>query len=119
MRVVRVEHMVDIFKKGKFNLFALTETKLKGEGEASWVKVNGIIFGVQVVERAREGVAVLLNDVWHSTVLNMGVLAQELYGLNSIFQGLKFMWWWGTAPMKERMKKEIGFGTTRTGLWFV
>ena len=40
--------MLDIFKKGKFDLLALTETKLKGEGEVSWVKVNGIICGVQV-----------------------------------------------------------------------
>ena len=35
------EEVVDIFKKGKFDLLALTETKLKEK-----VKVNGIISGV-------------------------------------------------------------------------
>ena len=44
----------------------------KGEGKVSWVKVNGIISGVQEVERARERVAFLLmcgTVQW----LNMGV----------------------------------------------
>ena len=53
---------MDIFKKGKFELLALTETKLKGKGEVSWCRVN-IIAGVQEMKTAREGVAVLLNDV--------------------------------------------------------
>ena len=39
--------MVDIFKEGKFELLALTETKLKGEGEISWCGFNGIITGAQ------------------------------------------------------------------------
>ena len=50
-------------KKGKFELFALTETKLKGKGEVSWSGVNVIFTGVHEMERAMEGVAVLLNDV--------------------------------------------------------
>ena len=54
--------MVVAFRKGKFELFALTETKLKGNGERSCCGVNGIIDGVQEMERGREGVAVLLND---------------------------------------------------------
>ena len=41
------EEVVDIFKKGKFELLALTETKLKGKGEVSWSGVNVIIVGVQ------------------------------------------------------------------------
>ena len=57
------EEMVDILKTGKFDLLALTETKLKGIGEVSWVEINGIIFGVEEVKRAREGVSVLLSDV--------------------------------------------------------
>ena len=35
--------MVDVFRKGKFELLALTETKLKGNGEVSWCGANGII----------------------------------------------------------------------------
>ena len=47
---------MDIFKNGKFELFALTEMKLKGKVEASWSGVNVIFADVQEMERAREGV---------------------------------------------------------------
>ena len=57
------EEVVDIFKERKFELLTLTETKLKGKEEVSWSGVNFIIAGVQEMERARERVAVLLNDV--------------------------------------------------------
>ena len=46
----------------------------------------------------------------------LDVLALESYGLSSSFQELKFVWWWGTAPMKEMMKKGRGSGMTSTGL---
>ena len=70
------------------------------------------------MESARERVAILLNDVLHSAVLNFGcVLAQEFFGLNSSFQGLKFVWWWGTDPVKEMIKKGKGSVTKWTGLW--
>ena len=64
--------MVDILKKGKFGLLALTEMKLKRKGEVSWAGVNIIFTGVHEMERAREGVAVLLDDVWHSAVVKSG-----------------------------------------------
>ena len=54
---------MDIFREGKFKFLAMTETKLKGNGEVSWCGVNGIIADVQKKERAREGVVILLNDV--------------------------------------------------------
>ena len=57
------EEVVDTFQNGKFDLLALTETKLKGEGEVSWIEVDVIISGVQEIERARKGVADLLSDV--------------------------------------------------------
>ena len=53
------EEVVDIFKKGKFELLAFTETKLKGKGEVSWSGVNVIFTGVHEMERAKEGVTVL------------------------------------------------------------
>ena len=43
-------------------MLALTETKLKGNGEVSWCGANGIIASVQEIERARKGVDVLMND---------------------------------------------------------
>ena len=35
--------MVDVFRKKKLELLALTETTLKGNGEVTWCGVNGII----------------------------------------------------------------------------
>ena len=66
------EQVVDVFRERKFELLALTETKLKWEGEISWCGINGIIAGVHEMKRAREGVAILLNDLWHSAVGSLG-----------------------------------------------
>ena len=54
---------MDIFIKGKFELLDFMESKLKGKGEVSWSGVNVILAGVQEMEKAREGVAIPLNDV--------------------------------------------------------
>ena len=40
--------MVNVFRKGKLELLVLMETKLKGNGEISWCRVNLIIVGVQM-----------------------------------------------------------------------
>ena len=72
------EEAVDIFKEGKFELFALTETKLKGNGEVSQCGANGIITGVQEMERARDRVAILLNDVWQSAVVDFGCVSSRI-----------------------------------------
>ena len=66
------EEVVDIFGKGKFEWFALTEMKLKGNREVSWCGVNGIIASVHEIEKGKEGVAILLNDVWHIAVIDFG-----------------------------------------------
>ena len=71
--------MEDVFRKGRFELLALTEMKLKGNGEVSWYEVNGIIAGVQGMERAREGVAILLNDGWLSALVEVGFLALKSF----------------------------------------
>ena len=65
-------------KKGKFELLALMETKLKGKGVVSWSGVNVTFPGVQEMERAREGVAVLLNDVYHSVVVKSGYVSSRV-----------------------------------------
>ena len=66
---------MDVFKEGKFKLLAL---KLKGNGEVSWCGVNGTIADVQEMERAREWVAILLNDVWHSAVVDFGCVRSRI-----------------------------------------
>ena len=70
--------MVDVFRKEEFELIAFTETKLIQNGEVSWCRVNG----VQEIERARGGVAVLMN-VWHSAMI---LLAIEPYGEVQVFK---------------------------------
>ena len=60
------------------------------------------------------GVAIVLNNVWPSALTDL--LALESCGLVSSSQGLKFAWWWATAPMKELVKKGRGSGMTWTGL---
>ena len=50
--------VVDVFRKGKFELLALTEKRLRGNGEVSQCKVNCIIASVQEIDRTRESVAV-------------------------------------------------------------
>ena len=51
---------------------------LKGNGEVSWCGVNGIISGVQEMERVGEGVAILLNDVWHSAVIDFECVSSRI-----------------------------------------
>ena len=60
--------MADAFRKGKFELIALTETKLKGNREVSWCGVNGIIDSVQEIEKPREGMTVLCDTVGRLTL---------------------------------------------------
>ena len=92
---------------------------MKGKGEVSWSGFNVISAGVQEMERAREGVAALLNDVWHSAVVKYGCVGSRIISIKFKFSKVKVIWWWETAPMREMVKKEIGFGTTWTGLWIV
>ena len=79
------EEMVDVFRKGKFELLALTETKLKGNLEVSGCGVNGITAGIQEMDRPREGVAVLLNEAWHSVMIDFGCASSSILWINFRF----------------------------------
>ena len=46
----------------------MTETELKGNWEVSWYGVNCIIADFQEIDRGKEGMAILINNEWHSTV---------------------------------------------------
>ena len=59
---------LDVFRKGKFVLLVLRETKLKGNEEVPGCGVNG----------AREGVAVLLNNVWHSALIDFRCVSSRI-----------------------------------------
>ena len=68
------KEVVDVFRKGKFKLLVLTETKLKC---------------VQEMERAREDVAILLNHVWHSAVIDFGCVSSRFLWIKFKFSGVK------------------------------
>ena len=67
------EEVVNVFRKRKVELLALTETKLKENEDVSWYGLNDVIACIQEMERAREGVDILLKDAWHSAVVDIFV----------------------------------------------
>ena len=76
-------------KKESYNCLPLTETKLKGNGQVSWCGVNGIIAGVQDIEKVRERVAILLNDMWHSIVVDFGCVSSRILWIKLKFSRVK------------------------------
>ena len=62
---------------------------MKGNEEVSWCGVNGIIAGVKEMERARKGVAVLLNDVWHNAVIDFGCVSSKILWIKFKFSRVK------------------------------
>ena len=75
--VVKREELVDVFRKGKFEWLAFIKTMLEGNREVSWCEVNVINLGVQEAERSKERVAVLMNDLWHSSVIDFGCITSK------------------------------------------
>ena len=70
-------------------MLAYTVTKLKGNEEVSWYGVNGIIASVQEMERAKEGVVILLKDVWHSTLMDSGYVSPRILCIKFKFSRVK------------------------------
>ena len=62
---------------------------MKGNGEVLWCGVNDIIAAVQEVERTREGVTILLNDVWHSAVIDFGCVSSRILWIKFRFSMVK------------------------------
>ena len=62
------------------------------------------------MERAREGVAVLLNDVWLSAVMDFGCVSSRILSIKFKFSRVKVCVVVGYVPKKEMVKKV-------TGLW--
>ena len=62
---------------------------MKGKGEVSRCRVNGIIASVQETERAREGVAILLNDVLHSAVVDFECVSSRILWIKFKFSRVK------------------------------
>ena len=109
--------MGHVFKNGKLELLAMTETKLKGKGKLSWCGVNGLIAVVQEMKRAREGAAIMLNDVWHRAVVHFGCVSSRIFWIKFKFSMVKIcvvVWY---SHNEGDGEERVGYGTTLIGLW--
>ena len=79
------------------------------------LQCGGINQSMQI-ERVREGVAVLLNDLWYSVVIDSGYVSSKILYIKFKFSRVKVCVVWGTAPMKDMVKKGRGSGMTWTEL---
>ena len=101
---------MDVFRNGKFELIALSETKLKGNEELPWCGVNGITAGVQEMERAMKCMALLLNDVWHSAEIDFGCVSSRVLCIKFKFSRVKVCVVVGHGPnegIAEEMDKTV------------
>ena len=69
------------------------------------------------MERAREGVAILFNDVWHGAMVKSGCVSSRILLIKIRFSRVAVCVVVGYGQMKEMVKEEIGSATTWTGLW--
>ena len=64
------------------------------------------------MERAREGVTILLNDVWYSAVVNFGCVSSRILWIKFKFSRVNICVVVGDGP-----NEGDGVETTWTGLW--
>ena len=83
---------------------------MKEKGEVSWFGVNAIFASVQEMERAREKMAVLLNDVWHSAVVKSGCVSSRILWSKFKFSKVKVCVVMGYGPNE-------GDGEEKDMLW--
>src|SRR5678816_1312064 len=62
INVEKRRKVMDVFRKGKFDLLAVTETKMEGNGENEWCGVKCVCVGVERNERGIERFAILMSD---------------------------------------------------------
>ena len=72
------------------------------------------------MERTREGVAVLLSNVWHSAVVKHGCVSPRILWIKFKFSRVKVCMMVGYGLKEaEGEERDFGSGTTWTGLWIV
>ena len=87
--IAKREEVIDVFRKRKNDLLALTETKLSENWEVSCCEINRIIAEAQEIEKAREGMAVLMNDEWHIAVIGFGCVSFRVLWVKFKFSRVK------------------------------
>src|SRR5678816_3426857 len=81
--------VMDVFGKGKFDLLALTETKMEGKGEIKWCGVKCVRAGVEENERGREGVAILMSDLWYKAMVDFVCVSPRILMVKFKFEKVK------------------------------
>ena len=81
--------VMDVFRKGKFDLLAVTETKMKGKGEIKWCDVKCVRAGVEENERGREGVAILMSDLWYKAMVDFVCVSPRILMVKFKFEKVK------------------------------
>ena len=69
------------------------------------------------MERAREGVAILLNDVWVNAVVEFGYVSSRILRIKFKFSRVKVCVVVGYGLIEGDGEESTGSGTTWTGLW--
>ena len=97
---------------GRFQRRKVRVACLDGEEiEREWgVIMMRIIAGVQEIERAKERVAILLNDVWHIAVVDFGCVSSRMLWIKSKFSRVKVCAVVGYSPNE-------GDGEERERFW--
>ena len=71
------------------------------------------------MERAREGVAILLNDMWHSSVINFGCVSSRLLRIKLVFcVEVKYGRSEGDGEERERFGNDLDRIVNRVGNWY-
>ena len=86
---------------------------MKGNGEVSWCDVNGISAGVQEIERVKDSVVVLMNDVRHNAVIDFGCLSYRILWVEFKFSRVKVC----VVAVYGHSEGDLDSGMTWTGLW--
>src|SRR5678815_1041459 len=81
--------VMDVFRKGKFDLLTVTETKMKGNGENEWCSVKCVCAGVERNERGREGVAILMSDLWYRAMEDFVCVSPRILMVKFKFEKVK------------------------------
>lgn len=100
------EEVVNVFKRGKFELLALNETKLKGKEEFCWDGVRGVRSGVNDNVRGKEGVAVLMNDEWFAAMVGYECVNSRLLWVKLRFKKVKLCIVVAYGPCNDRSVRE-------------
>ena len=87
------EEAVERFQRRKIRVVCL-------DGEESCRGLNGIIAGIQEMERDREGLAILLNDVGHSAVIDFGCVSSRILWIKFKFSRVKVCGMVGCGPIE-------------------